>query len=161
MAQKRVQVREYIWLDRFMPPAQPILVECEKCGQCATLRRFVFPSPPAKKLTRGKVCRLGDCSCLHGGHQWSVPADAAFFTAGPLWLKTPCHNHVLWILNRQHLDFLEQFVQAELREERLPSSSSRRMSAALPRWMLAGKNRDDVVRCLRKLREKLDRSSLS
>jgi hypothetical protein len=56
---------------------------------------------------------------------------------------------------------MEQFISSDLREERMPEMSSRRLSSALPRWLICGKNRDDVVRCLRKLREKLEASHLS
>jgi hypothetical protein len=55
---------------------------------------------------------------------------------------------------------MEEFIGAELREERMEALSSRRLSSALPRWMLAGKSRNDVVRCLRKLREKLDATTV-
>jgi len=156
MAEKRMQVREDLRLEQFMPPAHPILVACEKCGKCATLREFVFPRKP-----KNMVFRLGACSCLHCGHQWMAPAGDHFFTKGPLWLKTPCHKNVLWILNRPHLDFMEQFIAADLREERMPEMSSRRLSSALPRWLISGKNRDDVVRCLKKLREKLEATKLA
>jgi hypothetical protein len=43
----------------------------------------------------------------------------------------------------------------------MPEQSSRRLSSALPRWLISGKNRDDVVRCLKKLREKLEEARLS
>jgi hypothetical protein len=155
MAERRMQVREHLTLGRFMPPHHPVLVACEKCGQCATLLEFTFPR--SKKY----VLQMRKCSCLHCGHQWSAVAGADFFTNGPLWLKTPCHKHVLWVLNGEHLDFLEQFITADLREERMAEKSSRRLSSALPRWMLSGKNRDDVVRSLKKLREKLEGTSLS
>jgi hypothetical protein len=74
------------------------------------------------------VWRFGNCSCLHCGHQWMAPAGFHFFTRGPLWLKIPCHKNVLWILNRPHLEFMEKFVAADLREERMPEISSRRLS---------------------------------
>ncbi len=153
MAEKRIQVREHLTLQQFMPPDHPVLLACEKCGQCATLRKFTFP--PKSTL------RLGECSCLHCGHQWSITAGQDFFIRGPLWLRMPCHANVLWVLNRPHLEFLEQFIGAELREERMEEKSSRRLSSALPRWMLAAKNRNDVLRCLRKLREKLETTRLS
>jgi hypothetical protein len=156
MAEKRMQVREDLRLEQFMPPAHPILVACEKCGKCATLREFVF-TPKRRSI----VCRMGNCNCLHCGHQWMATAESHFFTRGPLWLKMPCHKNVLWILNRPHLDFMEQFIAADLREERMPEMSSRRLSSALPRWLISGKNRDDVVRCLKKLREKLEATRLS
>jgi hypothetical protein len=102
MAEKRMQVREDLRLDQFMPPLHPILVACEKCGKCASLREFVFPSKP-----KMMVWRFGNCSCLHCGHQWTVPAGFHFFTKGPLWLTIPCHKNVLWILNRPHMEFME------------------------------------------------------
>jgi hypothetical protein len=55
---------------------------------------------------------------------------------------------------------MEEFIGAELREERMEELSSRRLSSALPRWMLAGKSRNDVVHCLKKLREKLDATTV-
>ncbi len=150
MTQKRMQVREHLTLDRFMPPLHPILVACEKCGNCSTLRRFNF------LRTRKLIERWGDCVCLRCGHQWAARVDVKFFTAGPLWLKTTVHKKVLWVLNREHLDFLEQFIEADLREERMPERSTHRLSSALPPWMLAAKNRDDVIRALKKLRKRLE-----
>jgi Zn ribbon nucleic-acid-binding protein len=156
MPQKRIQVRQHILLDEFMPPNHPILVACAKCRQCATLRRFLV-------LRRDKVptVRLAECGCLHCGHQWTVETGEDFFIRDTLWLRMPCHKNVLWTLNRPHLEFMEQFVAADLREERMPEMSSRRLSSALPRWLIAGKNRDDVVRCLKKLREKLESAKLA
>jgi hypothetical protein len=155
MPQRRMQVREHLTIHDFMPPARPVLVACEKCGQCATLRNFIFPRQ------KKSVLRLGECSCLHCGHQWTMPAGADFVLRGPLWLRTPCHGEVLWILNLEHLEFMEQFIGAELREERMADLSSRRLSSALPRWILAAKNRKDVLRCLARLREKLEATRLS
>jgi hypothetical protein len=150
-----MQVREHLTLAGFMPPERPILVACEKCGQCATLRKFEFSRQPRP------ASRFGQCSCLHCGHQWMAPAGIQFFTRGPLWLKMSCRGNVLWMLNREHLDFMEQFIGAELREERMPGLSSRRLSSALPRWMLAAKNRKEILRCLKKLREKLEATRIS
>src|SRR5215467_5152407 len=150
MAEKRMQVREHLTLQQFMPPDHPILIECSKCHKCATLRRFTFPRD------KGLVLRRGECICLHCGRQWSEKIGPDFMTKGPLWLRMPCHKNVLWILNRPHLDFIEEFIRAELREERMKELSSRRLSSALPRWMLAAKNRKDVMRCLEKLRERLE-----
>jgi hypothetical protein len=155
MAKKRMQVREHLTLGQFMPPDHSILIECKKCGQCATLRRFVFPGDKRSAL------RIGECSCLHCGRLWSEKAGPDFMTRGPLWLRMACRKNLLWILNRPHLEFMEEFIGAELREERMTELSSRRLSSALPRWMLARKSRNDVVHCLRKLREKLDATKVS
>ena len=60
---------------------------------------------------------------------------------------------MLWIQNRAPLDFMEQFIGADLRDERMPERSSRRLSSAPALWMLSAKNREDVMRCLKKLRD--------
>jgi hypothetical protein len=56
---------------------------------------------------------------------------------------------------------MEQFIAADLREERMPERSSRRLSSALPRWIISGKIREDVAHCLKKLRERLEETQLS
>jgi hypothetical protein len=73
----------------------------------------------------------------------------------------PAAKNVLWILKQPHLDFMEHFVAADLREERMPERSSRRLSSALPRWIISGKIREDVAHCLKKLRERLEETQLS
>ncbi|MFI6096682.1 TFIIB-type zinc ribbon-containing protein [Lentzea sp. NPDC051213] len=71
-----------------------------------------------------------------------------------LWLRTPCAGHTLWALNGEHLDLLESYVGATLRED--PSVSSvRRMTilAKLPVWLKSAKHRDEVLRGIRRLRD--------
>jgi hypothetical protein len=70
-----------------------------------------------------------------------------------LWLTTPCAGHTLWALNTEHLDLLESYVGATLRED--PHLSSvRRMTvlAKLPAWLKSAKHRDEVLRGVRRLR---------
>ncbi|MFD4671715.1 hypothetical protein ACFWNN_18410 [Lentzea sp. NPDC058450] len=70
-----------------------------------------------------------------------------------LWLTTPCAGRTLWALNVAHLDLLESYVGAALREDP-PASSVRRMTvlAKLPAWLKSAKHRDEVLRGLRRLR---------
>src|SRR5205807_7568551 len=39
----------------------------------------------------------------------------------PLWLQTPCCGHLLWAFNDRHLDALEAYVGASLRERTGPT----------------------------------------
>ncbi|GLY54020.1 hypothetical protein Lesp01_76760 [Lentzea sp. NBRC 102530] len=70
-----------------------------------------------------------------------------------LWLQAPCAGHTLWALNGAHLDLLESYVGAALREDPDPSSV-RRMTilAKLPAWLKSAKHRDEVLRTIRRLR---------
>ncbi len=71
----------------------------------------------------------------------------------PLWLQTPCCGHTLWAYNRKHLNELQLYVTAALRE-RIPNGRWT-MFTRLPQWIKSGKNREAVLRSLRRLELKL------
>ncbi len=66
-----------------------------------------------------------------------------------LWLQTPCEGRVLWAYDGEHLDYLERYVAAGLREQE-PGNAS--LASRLPAWIKAAKNRDTVGRALLRLR---------
>jgi hypothetical protein len=76
----------------------------------------------------------------------------------PLWLQARCcTNRTLWAYNLQHLEFLERFVAAGLRERaHQPAAGEyhRRMTmvAKLPVWMKSAKNRAEIVKALGRLK---------
>ena len=72
----------------------------------------------------------------------------------PLWLTTNHRANRLWALNEDHLNWLESFIAAEIREDKVGGSSA--LHATLPRWMTAAKNRKDVTKAVARLRRKLD-----
>jgi Zn ribbon nucleic-acid-binding protein len=141
------------------------LVVCPRCSERALVR--VRDGDPPVQLT-----------CVHCGHsaRWApsspgvahtsapekLPGHVAFGGAAdpyfhlPLWLRAPCCGQTLWAYNGAHLQWLEGFVGAELRE-RAPGEhgwSNRGMASRLPRWMQSARNRDDVLRCIRVLKER-------
>jgi hypothetical protein len=64
----------------------------------------------------------------------------------PLWLRTEIRGHVLWAYNRKHLEFLQQYIQADLRQ-RVPNRNAS-LASRLPVWMKSAKLRADVVSAL-------------
>lgn len=70
-----------------------------------------------------------------------------------LWLSVPFRGRVLWALNADHLTFLENYVAAGLRET---APGNGRLASRLPAWIKSAKNRDDIVRALARLRERLE-----
>lgn len=71
----------------------------------------------------------------------------------PLWLTISCcGGQMLWAHNEQHLNYLEQYIGAELRERPPPPS---RLAWALPAWMKEAKHRQEVLRSLQRLRVRL------
>ena len=84
----------------------------------------------------------------------SYQADSGdSFFGLPLWLTTECRGHTLWAYNTAHLDLLEAFVSAQLRE-RGPILGSMSLVERLPALIKDAKNRDDVIRAIHRLRAK-------
>jgi hypothetical protein len=110
-------------------------------------------------------------ACPHCGYaqdwqkgEMQVGGPCDWYFHQPVWLQMPCCGELLWAYNAAHLDYLEDFVQAPLRESsrspysRMSLSEYRNDSliSRLPAWIKSAKNRDDVLRCIGKLRRMLD-----
>ncbi|GGK53723.1 hypothetical protein Ppa06_13990 [Planomonospora parontospora subsp. parontospora] len=148
-------------VDRF---ADDVLVRCPACDGCAVVLGNLGGPEHAPKTGSGALgvrrrLRCGACGSskdeftsvsLTGG-----PVDPFFRL--PLWLQADCRGHVLWAYNVRHLDLLESYVAARLRERRaVPGSMS--MLARLPKWLKSAKNRDEVLRAVNRMRASLPRS---
>ena len=75
----------------------------------------------------------------------------------PLWLQVPCCGEVLWAYNERHLIFLEEYVGSFLRERH--PNKNRSLASRLPSWMKEAQNRDAVLKCVGKLKQKIPPSS--
>jgi len=135
--------------------ATDILIVCDRCGKDAVLVGLRGTTP--------QISFVEEASCAHCGRVWQVkPPTRSSSDDGSLpryqwlklWLSTDFRGHRLWAYNEQHLCWLESFIGAEIREDKLAGGSSA-LHAILPRWMTSSKNRDDVIAALAKLRKKL------
>jgi hypothetical protein len=132
------------WIGDFLGD---ILVECPKCGGCA------------RDYQQDRARRL---SCTGCGHLAELalgnlhPRYTRFDV--PLWLRAPCCGEVLWAYNREHLDFIEAYVGATLREPvRNPETGwqNQGLASRLPRWMKLATHREEILRTVHRLRSKL------
>lgn len=132
-----------------------LLVECPHCKKCANVKFDISARPPIRTYV-----------CAHCGHsdRRTVNSLPAYTYAKDwnkrlgLWLQTPCSGHVLWALNERHLEFLELYVAAELRERRQRQEhgwSNQSLASRLPRWLTSAKNRDEALRGLQRLKDRL------
>lgn len=74
-----------------------------------------------------------------------------------LWLQGECCGETLWAYNEKHLKFIENYVSAKLRE-RFPNKNSS-LASRLPQWIKSAKNRDEILKTIAKLKEKLNGKS--
>lgn len=115
----------------------PWLVVCPRCARRA--------QRVAARLT-----------CVHCALDRTGPARPE-----ALWLRTDCCGEELFAVNERHLELLEGYLLASLRERREDPErgwSNQAVTSRLPRWMKVAKNRDEVRRGLERLRGLLERT---
>jgi len=145
------------------------LVACPRCSQRALVRDR-GPEAEAPRI----VLTCGACgySRRFEGDLWSTTygRNAAYYEPGqrsigdavdwyfhrPLWLQILCCGENLWAYNLRHLAFLEDFVQATLRENVKSEHgwSNQILRNRLPAWIKDAHNRGDILKCIAKLRRK-------
>ncbi|UMP03150.1 TFIIB-type zinc ribbon-containing protein [Amycolatopsis sp. EV170708-02-1] len=124
---------------------EPILVVCPRCSGRASVTR--------ERLTCAS-CALVRVPPEPDYRAWNRPVDPYF--REPLWLRADCcGGNTLWAFHERHLDLLERFVAAKLRERGLGDRPGMTLVARLPAWMTAAKHRDEVLRTIAKLRATL------
>jgi hypothetical protein len=144
----------------------PRRVSCLHCGYA----RGPSSAPPKKTRPRwqkerrvnGKP-RQVSTAMFAGAPQRLRPTSLSLGL--PLYLQTPCAGHTLWALNARHRAWIEAFLAAKLRENAAPTlPSSRRPWSAkqnesaisgLPQWLILARHRDEALRAIAHLREKL------
>ena len=114
---------------------------------------FLVVCPRCEKRARvhGEPLKL---TCTHCGMNRDGDGQGKL----TLWLAADCCGHTLIANNTAHLDFLEGFVGATLRE-RAPDAalgwSNRALMSRLPAWLKSAANRDEILKTIRKLRATL------
>jgi len=101
--------------------------------------------------------RLICLNCLHRdfwkGTQITTGASVDWYFRLPLWLQISCCGETLWAYNQKHLEMLENYVAAKLRERTVKGRNS--FLSKLPKWIKSAKNRDEILKGIVKLKKKL------
>ncbi|MCA9373825.1 MAG: hypothetical protein R3B71_02800 [Candidatus Gracilibacteria bacterium] len=119
-----------------------VFIHCPKCDKKAVIRK----TDNTKQLT---------CTACSYTKKGSLPLHTYF---PKLWLRTRCGRHELWAINPEHLQYIKEYVSAKLRERtKDPESgwSNQSIESRLPQWIKSAKNRDLVLKCIKKLEERL------
>ncbi|MEX0995668.1 MAG: hypothetical protein WDZ45_01310 [Flavobacteriaceae bacterium] len=69
-----------------------------------------------------------------------------------LWFKAPFKNEVFWAYNPAHLEYLEQYISAKLREHKDRTHFT--LLEKLPRFYHEAKNREGLLKIIKKLKAK-------
>lgn len=71
-----------------------------------------------------------------------------------LWFLTSCDDKPVWALNREHLDYLIEYLDADLREKPAEFTSMKSQADSIPTFMKTAKNRNAIVKRLKSLIDK-------
>lgn len=124
-----------------------VLVVCPGCAKKAI----------ASVNYETKAARL---FCLHCGYNkesttalvknGTVETAANSYFEAALWLTLPYKNDLFWAYNYDHLEYLEKYIGASLREHKDRSHFT--LLEKLPRFYHEAKNRDGLLKIIAKLK---------
>jgi hypothetical protein len=133
----------------------------QKCSHCS--EPIGSESRPTARTKNGELYLR--VRCPHCGETDDYPARPGWTTqrfgyesGPPLFLTTQVAGETLWVQNLAHLNALEDWLGAKVRE-RGPQPGLT-MMAKLPRWMKASTNRAKVLRGLAQLRERAEKAGI-
>ncbi len=141
-------------------------IVCPECSRCAIVQSGDVGRVALTCLSCGYACEDSKRRCsiafasnskAYDDQSIGIGAPVDWYFHLPLWLQAPCCGEVLWAYNEKHLAFLEAFVAAKqrtgVRGEHGWSNQS--LMNRLPQWVKQAKNRDEILRCLGKLKQRL------
>lgn len=134
-----------------------------RCTHC----RLPLPNPPRPTAREDGGKLLIRVPCPHCARTVDYPAVIAFPPIGStmkpaqimkLFLTTQVGGHTLWVDNLAHLDALDAWLGATLRER--GPVRGKTMMARLPAWMKSATMRPKILRGLRHLRERARKAGI-
>lgn len=149
------------------------LVECPKCKSLAKVlpenaetdfhiqQIFYSRKLVCAKCGLNKIWKSNGISSIQmSPREKQIPQESLiiggnfdWYFQEPLWLQIECCGETLWAYNRKHLEFIENYVSATLRE-RIPNVNQS-LASRLPKWMKQAKNREAILKAIEKLKKKL------
>jgi hypothetical protein len=135
--------------------SEEYLVVCPQCSNCA----HVVPlnvDPQSFLAPRRVTCQSCSYSKDWQGKSIGIGSAHDSYFGLPLWLQIAVDDRILWFYNLRHLQFVEAFVRATLRERRTDIHGCRNASviSRLPNWLKAAKNRQRILKAIDRLKQK-------
>lgn len=127
---------------------QEFYIKCPQCGKFAVIK--TFPDKNGSYLYYQKRSLICD-NCGFNKVYKNIPGPVG--SDYPLWLDVKCCGERLWAYNLAHLEYIEKFVGATLREHFHNSGwKNSSMASRLPKWIQDGSNRDEILKCIEKMK---------
>lgn len=135
------------------------------CPKCASMAKVIPVEIKSEKLNNRLFAsrRLICLSCPYretfSGRQIGIGRSVDWYFRQPLWLQISCCGETLWAYNLKHLEYIENYVAAKLRERTRIPNTNKSVASRLPTWIKSAKNRGAILKAIGKLKEKLNGKS--
>ena len=120
------------------------------CSNCGFLKDWHCKIPGARMYTHDAEKYQQGVVAIGAGRDWNFHY--------PLWLSINCCGHELWAYNSEHLEWLKNYVSANLRESTKSNEygwCNASLASRLPKWLKSVKNKKGILKAIRKLEQKL------
>lgn len=67
-----------------------------------------------------------------------------------LWYQTAFGNAIFWAYNKPHIEYMEKYIEADLRERNSEIACSSTLVARLPKFVKEAKNREKLLKVIKK-----------
>lgn len=128
-------------------------VHCPFCDRKALAK--VYPESELARL----IC--SDCGLYREvalrvtyaeGKTFIVSQAAHIYFDARLWYSAPFKNDIFWAYNPEHLDYLDRYISAKIREHKNREHFT--LLEKLPKFYHEAKNRESLLKLISKLRTK-------
>ena len=127
---------------------QEAFVVCSTCAKKA-IAKVNFESKTARLFCLHCGCNKETTTAIKNG-TIEMPAHQYFQAA--LWLQAPFKNDVFWAYNYNHLEYLERYISATIREHKDRTGFT--LLEKLPKFYHEAKNRESLLKIITKLKSK-------
>jgi hypothetical protein len=143
--------------ERLSDFGEQFLVICPNCKNCAT----VIPKFKEAKYNKYVYITIDSVgltcfTCGYSKRKENVNTyylgDCDFYFQLPLWLEEKCKDETIWAYNYRHLNFLENYIKSDIKEQ--DNNYNKSYISRLPAWIKKGSNKEDILKVIKKLKEK-------
>lgn len=133
-----------------------VSVKCRECRHLITRRAEADPRFTTLMVTCehcGDKCAYEATISKHPIHN-GLMCDPVFGL--PLWLQKSFGDDLFWAYHTEHLQLIEQYVRAKLRERNIHHKGTRNslMFSRLPEFIKSAKNREGILKLIHELQVK-------
>lgn len=143
--------------ERLINFGEEFLVVCPNCKNCAN----VIPKYKEVKFNKNVYSQIDSAklTCLSCGYSKIKEkvdtvylGDYDFYFKLPLWLEERCKKDKIWAYNYNHLNFLENYINSDIKEQ--DNTYNKSYISRLPAWIKKGSNKEDILKVIKILKEK-------